>query len=270
MKNKRKFKNLKERINFYFEDVETFSGRLTDFIIIGLVVISSIIYVILSYPLPEPLRYVLENTDNTIIIIFTFEYILRFWVAEKKLKHFFSIHSIIDLIAVLPLYLGFTGLGFVRILRVFRMLKLIRFMKRKHLVKRIENEDVYTLVSISFVLFSLIFVSSGLIYFTEHRVNPEAVATFFDAVYYSVVTMSTVGLGDIVPISTAGRIVTMSMIVSAIILIPWQISVFLKGLIRAATKIKVTCQHCGLQHHDNDASHCKECGHILFSPDRKG
>lgn len=263
------FKSFKERINFYFENVETLPGTIIDSIIIALILISSAIYVALTHPLPEFLISILEIADSAIILVFTLEYLLRFWIAKKKIKHIFSIYSIIDLVVILPFYLGLAGLGFIRILRVFRILRLLRFIKRRHLVARVENEDVYTLLSISFTLFSLIFVSSGLIYFTEHQANPEVVATFFDAVYFSVVTMSTVGFGDIAPISTAGRVVTIIMIASAIILIPWQISVFLKRLIRTASKIKVTCQKCGLQHHDKDASHCKDCGHTLFNPDKK-
>lgn len=270
MEDNTKFKNLKERINFYFENVETLPGTIIDSIIIGLILISSAIYVALTHPLPESLISILEIADSAIILAFTFEYLLRFWIAKKKIRHLFSIYSIIDLVVILPFYFGLAGLGFIRILRVFRILRLLRFIKRKHLISRVENEDVYTLLSIAFTLFSLIFISSGLIYFTEHQANPEVVATFFDAVYFSVVTMSTVGFGDIAPISTAGRVVTITMIASAIILIPWQISVFLKRLIRAATKVKVICQQCGLQHHDKDASHCKDCGHTLFNPSKQG
>ena len=99
--------------------------------------------------------------------------------------------------------------------------------------------------------------------------NGVGKTNIFDAVYYSVVTMSTVGFGDITPVSDAGRIVTITMIASAIILIPWQISVFLKRIIRTATKVKVTCRNCGLQHHDRGATYCKDCGHTLFNPDKK-
>lgn len=270
MKNNTKFKNLRERVNFYFENVETLPGTIIDSVIVALILTSSMIYVVLTYSLSDVLRSSFEIADAVIILIFTFEYFLRFWIAKKKVSHFFSIYSIIDLMVILPFYFGLAGLGFIRILRVFRILRLIRFVKRKHLIARIPNEEVYVLISIAFTVFSIVFVFSGLFYFTEHRANPEVVATFFDAVYYSVVTMSTVGFGDIVPISTAGRIVTIMMILSAIIIIPWQISVFLKRLIRTARKIRVTCQQCGLQHHDKNATYCKDCGHRLFNPNKKG
>ena len=161
-------------------------------------------------------------------------------------------------------------MGFLRILRVFRILRLLRFIKRIHLIARIPNEDVYVLINIAFTVFSIVFVFSGLFYFTEHRANPEIIATFFDAIYYSIVTMSTVGFGDIIPISTEGRVVTIIMIASAIILIPWQIGVFLKRVVRTASKVHVECKSCGLQHHDKDASHCKDCGHILYNSNKKG
>jgi|TARA_Y100000310_G_scaffold118911_1_gene117761 voltage-gated potassium channel len=269
MKEVPKFKSFKERIHFYFEDVETWPGRLTDFSVIFLVVISSIIFVTLSTDIPDFLRNNLERADAVIVIIFSVEYLLRFWVAEKKIKHFFNLYSAVDLIAILPFYLGFMGLGFIRVFRVFRILRLVRFIKKRFLIARITSVDAYFLVRIFFTLFAIIFVSSGLIFFIEHEVNPERFGTFFDAVYYSVVTLTTVGFGDITPVSIPGRLVTIGMIISGIIFIPWQLGAFLKRIIYVTGKVKVTCKKCGLQYHESDATHCKTCGSTIFIPERE-
>lgn len=269
MKEVPKFKSFKERIDFYFQDVDTLPGRLTDFSVIFLVIISSIIFVSLSVNIPDFFRDILEQSDAVIMIIFSAEYVLRFWVAKKKIKHFFDLYSVIDLIAILPFYLGFVGLGFVRVFRVFRILRLIRFLKKKYLIARITNIDVYFLVRIFFTLFAIIFVSSGLIFFIEHEVNPERFGTFFDAVYYSIVTLTTVGFGDIIPVSNAGRLVTMGMIISGIIFIPWQIGSFLKRIIYTAGKVEAVCKKCGLKYHEPDAIHCKTCGSTIFIQERE-
>lgn len=270
MKDVPKFKNFKERIDFYFQDVDTLPGRLTDFSVIFLVIISSIIFVFLSTPISDFLRNILEIVDAVIIITFTVEYLLRFWVAENKIKHFFNLYSVIDLIAILPFYLGLSGLGFIRIFRVFRILRLLRYIKKKYLFARITSVDTYFIVRMFFTLFTIVFVSSGLIFFIEHEVNPERFGTFFDAVYYSIITMATVGFGDITPISTAGKLVTIGMIISAVIFIPWQLGLFFKRIIYSAGKIKAKCKKCGLMYHEPDATHCRTCGSTIYIPKREG
>jgi voltage-gated potassium channel len=264
-----KFKSFKERVNFYFEDVETLPGRLTDFFVLSLVVIASINFVILSTNISDFLRNILERIDAVIMIIFSVEYILRFWVSKEKIKHFFDLYSIIHLIAILPFYLGFSGLGFIRVFGVFRILRLLRYIKKRYLFARLTNLDTYLLVRIFFTIFAIVFVSSGLIFFIEHEANPERFGTFFDAVYYSVVTLTTVGFGDITPVSTPGRLVTIGMIISGIIFIPWQISAFLRRLIHTAGKVRVICKKCGLRYHDPDSTHCRTCGSTIYIPERE-
>tara|TARA_Y100000310_G_scaffold337630_1_gene425220 strand:- start:2076 stop:2894 length:819 start_codon:yes stop_codon:yes gene_type:complete len=269
MKDVPRFNNFKERVDFYFQDVETLPGRLTDFFVIVLVIISSINFVILSTNVSDFLRKILENIDAVIMIIFSVEYLLRFWVAKEKIKHFFNLYSLVDLVAILPFYLGLSGLGFIRVFRVFRILRLLRYIKKKYLFAKLTNLDTYFLVKIFFTIFVIVFVSSGLIFFIEHEVNPERFGTFFDAVYYSVVTLTTVGFGDITPVSTAGRLVTIGMIISGIIFIPWQIGSFLKRIIYSVGKVKVKCKKCGLQFHEPDATHCKACGSTIFILERE-
>jgi|TARA_B100001964_G_C14212936_1_gene591335 voltage-gated potassium channel len=264
-----KFNNLKERINFYFQDIETLPGRLTDFFILSLIVATSIIFIILTTNISVFWRNILETVDAVIIIIFTIEFLLRFWVADNKIKHTLSLYSLVDIVAILPFYLGLSGLGFVRVFRVFRVLRLIRYIKKKYLFARITNIDTYFLVRIIFTIFAILFVSSSLIFFIEHEINPERFDTFFDAIYYSVVTLTTVGFGDITPVSTLGRLVTMGMIISGVIFIPWQLSTFLRRMIHTSGKIKVKCKKCGLQYHDPDSTYCRTCGTTIYIPKRE-
>ena len=107
---------------------------------------------------------------------------------------------------------------------------------------------------------TIIFVYSGLIYQVEHTVNPEAFQTFLDAIYFSVVTMTTVGFGDVTPLSEGGRLLTVLMILTGISLIPWQIGDLIKQLIKTANQANKVCLGCGLSSHDTDAKFCKICG----------
>jgi len=269
MKPTPKFKSLKERIDFYFKDVDTFPGRMTDFSIIVFILLVSVIYVVLTYPVSEQLRTILFGIETIIMVFFTIEYVLRFYVAEEKIKHTLSIYSLIDLVVILPFVFGFIELGFLRIFRVFRILRLIRFMKSKYLFGRLTHEEEYIGANLLFTIFAIIFVSSGMMYQIESSINPS-INTFFDATYYMVISLTTVGFGDIIPVSTGGRAVTLLAIAAGIIFIPIQISTFFRKMVEKVGKVRRICKGCGLHYHEPDATHCKGCGHRVFNMKREG
>jgi voltage-gated potassium channel len=92
----------------------------------------------------------------------------------------------------------------------------------------------------------------------------EGFETMFDALYFSVVTLTTVGFGDVTPVSVGGRAVTMMMIIIGVLVIPWQLTNLARTVVMEGNKIRSTCAHCGLRYHDPDASHCKHCGHLVY------
>ena len=81
-----------------------------------------------------------------------------------------------------------------------------------------------------------------------------------DAFYFSIVTMTTVGFGDVTPISEIGRLLTVLMIFTGIALIPWQVGDLIKRLVKNTTQVEIVCAGCGLAFHDVDAGFCKRCG----------
>lgn len=251
---------LKQRIAFYLEDIETPIGRAVNLIVTVLVLLSSIIFVIDTYPILDSVKIKLSYIDTGILTIFVLEYLLRFWCAEYKVKYFFRLYSIIDLMAILPVFLGSVDISFIRILRWFRILRLIRFIEAKTVFGGISTTDTVIFARILFTLFSIIFIYSGLIYQVEHPVNSENFNTFLDAVYFSVVTMTTVGFGDVTPISEAGRLMTVMMILTGIALIPWQLGDLIKQLVKTTNKLEAICPSCSLSLHEADAQFCKLCG----------
>ncbi|MGK7939226.1 MAG: ion channel, partial [Crocosphaera sp.] len=161
---------------------------------------------------------------------------------------------------ILPLFIGFINIRYIRILRWFRVLRFLRLINFETSLFRIKSEDSIILVRIFLILFSLVFIYSGAIYQVEHHSNPEVFKTFFDALYFSVVTMTTVGFGDVIPLSEAGRILTVVMIFSGIILIPWQLSILTQKFLHNNQPGNQVCSYCGLKFHDKDANFCKICG----------
>jgi voltage-gated potassium channel len=125
--------------------------------------------------------------------------------------------------------------------RWFRILRLIRFIDLKIYFLHINSEDGVIFARILFTLFTIIFVYSGLIYQVEHPVNTEAFETFLDAFYFSVVTMTTVGFGDVTPISEVGRLLTVLMILTGIAVIPWQLGDLIKQLLKTANEVEKAC-----------------------------
>lgn len=249
----------REKTAFYFKDLETPVGKSVNLTIASLVFLSSVSFVAQTYKIPSNLQLLLNGIDQAILLIFAAEYLLRLWSEENKIKYFFSFYSIIDLMAILPFFLGADAISFIRLLRWFRILRLIRFIDKKFFFG-ISTEDSFIYVRILFTLFAIIFVYSGLIYQVEHPVNPKNFATFLDAFYFSIVTMTTVGFGDVTPISELGRLLTVLMILTGIALIPWQVGDLIKRLVKTANQVETVCSGCGLSFHDTDASFCKNCG----------
>lgn len=251
---------LRQKIGFYLDDIETPIGKFINLIITGLVILSSAIFAVQTYAIPPALQYALDSLDTVILAIFAVEYLLRFWCAQRPLKFVFSLYGLVDLIAILPFLLGAVDIRFIRIFRWFRILRLIRFIEGKTIFGYVTSEDGAIFARIIFTLFAIVFVYSGLIYQVEHPVNAELFRTFLDAVYFSVSTISTAGLGDIVPISETGRLMTILMVLTGIIFIPWQLGDLIKQLVKTANRVDVACTSCRLSVHDDDARFCKSCG----------
>ena len=250
----------RENTAFYLKDLQTPLGKVINLTIVILVMLSSSIFVAETYYIPKSIYLVLNAIDVLILNIFAVEYLLRLWSAKNRIQYIFSIYSIIDLIAILPFFMGAIDLGYIRLLRWFRILRLIRFVDRKFLFGHITTEDGAIFTQILFTLFTIIFVYSGLIYQVEHPVNSEVFTTFVDAMYFAIVTMTTVGFGDVTPISEMGRLLTVLMILTGVALIPWQIGDLIKRIVKTANEVETICCGCGLDLHDEDAKFCKICG----------
>ncbi len=251
------------RVGFYLDDIQTPIGVAVDLVIAQLVLTSTGIFVAETYPLPPQVRLFLNSLNGIILWIFVAEYLLRLWCAKDRIRFVFSIYSAIDLLTILPFLVGVFDVSFIRIFRWFRILRLVRFLEVQAFRGRVRAGDGPIFARILFTLFTIIFVYSGLIYQVEHPINPQKFGTFLDAFYFSVVTMTTVGFGDIAPVTEAGRLLTVLMIVTGVALIPWQVGDLVRRLVKSAAQVEILCAGCGLKFHDRDARFCKQCGTSL-------
>lgn len=252
--------SLRQKLAFYLDDTDSNVGLSLNLIILSLIFISSAIFVAQTYPISSKIKTSLAIVDWIILVLFTIEYILRLWSVENTKKYLFSFFGLIDLISILPLLLGWTDIRFIRIFRWFRILRIVRFWKIKKKIFGFQTEDSIIFVRIFLTLFTLIFVYAGLIYQVEHQINNDRLVNFFDAFYFVVVTMTTVGYGDVTPLSQAGRFMTVLMIFTGVLFIPWQLSELIGQVVKTSSLVEQKCPNCSLSRHEPDALFCKQCG----------
>jgi voltage-gated potassium channel len=215
--------------------------------------------------------YYLILFDWIITIFFTIEYLTRIWVVEKPRHYITSFYGIIDLLAILPVYLSLffvgshalTTIRALRLLRIFRIFKLGRYLIESNtLAKALQASRQKITVFMGTVLIIVVIVGS-LMYVVESGQNSG-----FDSIprsmYWAIVTLTTVGYGDITPATNIGQFLSaMLMILGySIIAVPTGIvSVELsKAQMKTSELRHDACPGCGRQGHDNDAKFCKSCG----------
>ena len=201
------------KIKQLIEGDDTWYGRSFDLFIQILIVLSLITFSLDTIPtLSNEARKILHGFEIVIVIIFSLEYVMRVLVSDNKLKFIFSFLGIIDLLAILPFYLS-TGID-LRSLRVLRMLRLIRILKlvkyskaaqRFRMALNIAKEELILFLYLSLIL---IFFSAVGIYYFERDVQPDAFSSVFHSLWWAIITLTTVGYGDVYPITVGGRIFT--------------------------------------------------------------
>lgn len=204
---------MKKQLWLILEDTTTKRGRFFDYFIQILILLSLVSFSLDTLPnLSYNTRVFLDYFEVISIVIFTVEFLLRIYVSKKPLSYIFSFYGIIDILAILPFYLNrVLDLRFLRafrIFRIFRALKLLRYNKalnRFRIAFKIVKEEVTLFFIVTLVL---IFITSAGIYFFENEAQPEVFKSVFHSAWWSIVTLTTVGYGDVYPITLGGKIFT--------------------------------------------------------------
>ena len=204
------------------DDQNSLSGNIFDGIIIVLIVLNTIFVIINTFTLPDWLSSVSRYFEIISVVIFTIEYLLRVWVSDylypgknaiiSRIRYIVSLMAIIDLLSILPFYMPFlipVDLRILRILRIARLMRLFKVNRYTTALKTIgsvlKGKASQLLSSIIIILILMIF-SSVIIYYVENPEQPEIFANALSGMWWSVVTMTTVGYGDIYPITAAGKL----------------------------------------------------------------
>lgn len=253
------------------DDQNDLISNIFDATIIILIIINIISIIAYTFTLPEYLYKVIDKIELVSVVFFTIEYVLRIWTADlmypnlspakSRLKYMFSFMCMIDLISILPFYLPFIfpvdllvlrGLRAVRLLRIF---KFNRYVKAMSSIGQVFKDNRHQLISSIIILMLLIIISAILMYNAENEAQPGVFKNAFSALWWIITTITTVGYGDIYPITVMGKILSeiISLLGVAIVAIPT--SIISAGFITQTTKKNNNNEH--------EKKYCPYCGHFL-------
>ena len=208
-----------------------------DYTIMAFIVLSMITMSLETLPgISQSTIQVFNLIELVIVGIFTTEYILRVWTAERPFKYIFSFLGVIDLIAIVPFWLA-TGINLqgaraFRLVRMIRVLKILRYMsalKRLERAIRLVQEELIVFGVLAAII---IFVTSVGIYQFEHEAQPEAFPSIPHSVWFSIVSLTAVGYGDVTPITAGGKIFTSMILIIGLAIVAIPTALIVSGLTR--------------------------------------
>ncbi len=274
-------KSFKQTLHRIIFGVDTPAGKGFDIVLL-LLILSSITILMLESVQDVNVKWAatFKKLDWIITGLFTIEYALRIWTSEKSKHYVFSFFGLIDLFSILPTYIGIIISGthalaiirVLRLLRVFRVLKLVQFMgEASKLKEALRTSSRKILVFLFFVMIVSVFLGT-LMYIIEGR--EHGFTSIPRSIYWAIVTLTTVGYGDIAPQTTLGQIVAMLLMITGygVIAVPTGLvtAEFVKS--NATTSGNVirqhrACLHCGSREDRETAKFCSQCGQALPYPE---
>ncbi|MFY7742671.1 MAG: ion transporter [Flavobacterium sp.] len=270
---KSRFEIFRQKAHIIIYGTNTVAGRLFDLILLGLILLS-VLLVMLETVEGFDIKFhkQLVMLEWIITVFFSIEYILRIICIDKPKRYIFSFYGIIDLLAILPMYLSyfFVGSNLLMIIRALRLLRLFKILNHPHFSGQslqLKNSLIASrgkiVAFIYFILISCIIIGS-LMYVVEGK---EAGFTSIPiSIYWCIVTLTTVGFGDITPITPLGQFIA-----SIVMIMGYGIIAVPTGIVTAEiTKntlqkksFKKHCYSCGSEDHLNNAKFCQNCGSNL-------
>lgn len=270
--------SFRERLGDVIFETDTPPARLFDVLLLAAIV-ASVLLVMLESVDPIQARHgpLLRTLEWAFTLLFTAEYAARIYTARDRRRYATSFYGVVDLLAILPSYLGlllpgaqtFVVIRSLRLLRVFRVLKLVQFLgEASTLAQALRASRHKIIVFVVSVLAITVIIGSAM-----HLV--EGQASGFDniplGVYWAIVTLTTVGYGDIAPITPVGRFLAGMVMILGYGIIAVPTGIVTSELSRADRERRGRqeleperpCARCGLEHHQADARYCRRCGEAL-------
>lgn len=269
---KRKSDIFRQKINIIIHGVNTPAGRLFDMLLL-LVILLSVLLVMLESVESLDLKYheFLVLSEWIITIFFTIEYILRIFSSQKPLKYITSFYGIIDLISILPMYLSFFIAGSkilsviraLRLLRLFRILNLVQFSGQASQLRLAINASKTKIIVFIYFVFIISILLGAVMFVVESK--ESGFTNIPTSIYWCIVTLTTVGYGDIAPVTPLGKLIASFIMILGygIIAVPTGIVTAELASPRKNKLLPNACKNCGTNDHRNLAEFCYKCGFPL-------
>ena len=217
-------RSVRERVQFYLLDHETRVGKTVDVSLLVLNVAFLAIVVLETYRVSPLVREALWGLEVGIVFVLSVEYVLRLYGAPDRVSEAFDPYTVVDLLSIVPTLAVLVvpsvtttlGFGLLRVVRVVRVLSFYRFTRDEEFFFGTVSGETLRVAKLLLTVLTIVFLYAGLFFSFEHRTNP-GIATFGDAFYFSVVSLTTVGYGDITPTTSAGRSVTVAAILVGVV-----------------------------------------------------
>ncbi len=284
-KDTKEFSHFRERLYEIIFEADTPAGKTFDILLLVAILGSVIAVMLETVPAYNKYHNFFIVLEWIFTFFFTIEYITRIYTVHAPKKYITSFFGIVDLISILPTYLSFlfpvgTSLMVIRalrLLRVFRIFKLGNFLFEGQIIMKALKESRDKIFVFMFFIVVMVTIFGSIIYLIEssHPMGNDGFTSIPKSVYWAIVTLSTVGYGDIYPNTSFGQFLSSILMIMAyaVIAVPTGIvtAEFSKGKKRkAAQKISTQlCSFCFKDGHDNDADYCKFCGEHLHLADMR-
>ena len=263
---------LRARLHELIFEADTPAGKLFDVLLIASIVVSVVMVMLDSVSSIQVLYGRLLYTGEWFFtIVFTIEYLLRLYSVGRPLAYASSFFGIVDIFAVLPTYLSIFIPGtqyllvirILRVLRIFRVLKLVQYLGEARMLAQALKASRRKIIVFLFVVLTMVVIFGSLMYLIEDPQN--GFTSIPRSIYWAIVTLTTVGYGDISPQTNFGQAISAIIMIIGygIIAVPTGIVTAELTQVYKRTISTQACPECSAEGHDTDARHCKYCGERL-------
>lgn len=270
-----KKQNWRSRLHEIIYEVDTPLGKLFDVTLLILIVLSVIFVMLESVEtIDARIHEFLYIGEWVITIFFTFEYIARIITVKKPFKYIFSFYGIIDFLSTIPLYLSFilSGSSYLltvralRLLRIFRILKITRYVGESNKLKRALLHSRAKIFIFLFAVLIISIISGTIMYLVEGE--EHGFSSIPHSVYWCIVTLTTVGYGDISPATPLGQFIASIIMIMGYGIIAVPTGIVTAEYTRAEREVHLNthvCENCHESEHADGSKYCHKCGHALHT-----
>lgn len=260
----------KEKLYKIIFETDTKAGKQFDIVLLWLILFS--VFVVMIESIPEfgaSFSGAFHTIEWVFTIIFSIEYLLRIWISQKPVSYIFSFWGLIDFLSILPTYMSLFVIGYhyflvvriFRLLRIFRILKLARFNREAQVLITSLRTSLYKISIFLIAVVAIVTFLGTIMYVVEG--GKEGFTSIPQSMYWAVVTVTTVGYGDMVPHTIVGKFISSIAMILGYAIIAVPTGIITVGLVQSSQE-KISCQKCSCEN-ERSSNFCKHCGHILES-----